>query len=553
MYRIVSNSKMCNVQSVDLARTGRNFNMPRGGITAYDLLISCPGDVVQFVDVIRECVDSFNRTIGKVNNTEIVAKHWSTDSYPQSGDRAQELLNTQFVRDCDAAVALFWTKFGTPTDKYGSGTEEEIEEMLSSDKQVFMYFLDAPVNPSTIDMEQYKKVGVFKKKYENKGIYVVVKDENALRQQFTNHLAMHFLPLIAGEKTQFEKKPLPILKIKDAELMDDTQTAIRTSCFAECKLVNEKRSSCIAKLRELQIDYLSSRDIKESDSKAVSPIINNDLKKLLENATLTSATVSDAEISEEWKKTIIEFALDNNISLDSRFWNVGNLKKKTSLIVPFYGGGTSFDGNDEEKNRYDAIQKLYWDIVEYQEYKQFFVRTDQQNFINLVVANNGDTFDEDIDVKLIIKKGNILHPNNIPIPGINIIEEIMQMNFLKYVYEIKASDTIDSYTGYPLQKPNFDYHIPDILGGVSARDGYEKHKKQFKNDLERIFCYRYYVKDECDILTFHIVYLKHNTAIAFPSALVFKNIPEKIEYEISSKFVPNVIKGNIQIAKENIG
>lgn len=35
-----------------------------------------------------------------------------------------------------AAVAIFWTKFGTPTDKYGSGTEEEIEEMLSSNKQV---------------------------------------------------------------------------------------------------------------------------------------------------------------------------------------------------------------------------------------------------------------------------------------------------------------------------------------------------------------------------------------------------------------------------------
>lgn len=516
-------------------------------ITAYDLLISCPGDVIQFVYVIRECVDSFNRTIGKVNNAEIVARHWSTDSYPQSGDKAQELLNKQFVRDCDAVVALFWTKFGTPTDKYGSGTEEEREEMLSSDKQVFMYFLDAPVNPSTIDMEQYKKVEAFKKKYENRGIYLVVKDENTLRQQFTNHLAMHFLPLVAGEKTQFEKNISPILKIKDAELMDDTQTVIKTSCFAECKLVNEKRRSCIAKLRELQTDYLASRDIK-----AVSSIIDNDLKKLLENTTLTSTTVSDADIPERWKKTITEFALENNISLDPRFWNVGNLKEKTLMMVPFYGSGTSFDGSEEEKHRYDAIQKLYWDIVEYQEYKQFFMRIDQQNLVDLVVANSGDTFDEDIDVKLIIKKGNILNPNDIPIPGINIIEEILQMNFLEYVYEVKASDTIDSYTGYPLQKPNFDYQIPDIFGRVSAQDEYKKHKEQFKNELERIFCYQHYVKEECDILTFHIGYLKHNTAIAFPSALAFKDIPEEIGYEMSSKFVPNVIKGKIQIVKENI-
>lgn len=111
--------------------------MPRVGITAYDLLISCPGDVNQFIDIIRECVDNFNRVYGNINNMEIVTKHWSTDSYPQSGDKPQELLNKQFVRECDAAVAIFWTKFGTPTDKYGSGTEEEIEEMLSSNKQVF--------------------------------------------------------------------------------------------------------------------------------------------------------------------------------------------------------------------------------------------------------------------------------------------------------------------------------------------------------------------------------------------------------------------------------
>jgi hypothetical protein len=132
--------------------------MPRIGITAYDLLISCPGDVVEYLDVIKESVESFNRVFGRINNIEIVTKHWSTDSYPQSGDKPQELLNKQLVRDCDAAVALFWTRFGTPTDKYASGTEEEIEEMLSAGKQVFMYFLDVPVNPSQVDMEQYKKI-----------------------------------------------------------------------------------------------------------------------------------------------------------------------------------------------------------------------------------------------------------------------------------------------------------------------------------------------------------------------------------------------------------
>lgn len=36
-------------------------------------------------------------------------------------------------------------------------------------------------------------------------------------------------------------------------------------------------------------------------------------------------------------------------------------------------------------------------------------------------------------------------------------------------------------------------------------------------------------------------YLEHNTAIAFPTFLVFKDIPEEIEYEMSPKFMPDVV------------
>ena len=104
--------------------------MPREGVTIYDLLISCPGDISEYLGLLKESVESFNRVFGALNNIEVVTKHWSTDSYPESGDKPQELLNKQLVRECDAAVAIFWTRFGTPTDKYGSGTEEEIEEML---------------------------------------------------------------------------------------------------------------------------------------------------------------------------------------------------------------------------------------------------------------------------------------------------------------------------------------------------------------------------------------------------------------------------------------
>ena len=49
--------------------------MPRAGITAYDLLISCPGDVEKYIEVVKECLEGFNTVIGRINNAEIVGRH----------------------------------------------------------------------------------------------------------------------------------------------------------------------------------------------------------------------------------------------------------------------------------------------------------------------------------------------------------------------------------------------------------------------------------------------------------------------------------------------
>lgn len=384
--------------------------MPIIGITAYDLLVSCPGDVVNYVDIIRECVDIFNRAIGMANNSEIVVKHWSTDSYPESGDKPQELLNKQFVRDCDAAVALFWTKFGTPTDKYGSGTEEEIEEMLSSGKQVFMYFLDAPINPSELDLEQYDKVCAFKKKYESRGIYSVVSDKNTFKQQFTNHLIKHFFPIVSGEKISFDKHPEPKLIIKGDDLGEISQAKVKTFHFAKCDFIKVKKDSCIEQLKLLQTDYLPPRTQSGIQLMDSTSLRNNEYDKLKGMEIFKLSDLRDADISDNIKETISDFALENGLTLVSDFWNVGNLKKGRSALAATFGGGMAFDGNEEEKERYESIEKLYWDIREYNEYKKFFISFDEKYYVNLVVTNMGSTFDEDIDVKLIVNNGIVVLP-----------------------------------------------------------------------------------------------------------------------------------------------
>ena len=101
-------------------------------VTLYNLLISCPGDIKEEVTLIEAAVDEFNELYAETLGITIKTRHWSKSSYAQSGGKPQALLNEQFVNKCDAAVAIFWTRFGSPTDEYGSGTEEEIEIMLQS-------------------------------------------------------------------------------------------------------------------------------------------------------------------------------------------------------------------------------------------------------------------------------------------------------------------------------------------------------------------------------------------------------------------------------------
>ncbi len=137
--------------------------MPRN-VVQYDLLISCPGDVSSEIGIIEKAVSQFNVQFSDTLGISIRTKHWQKDSYAQSGGKPQALLNEQFVNDCDAAVAILWTRFGTPTDEYGSGTEEEVEIMLASGKQVFMYFSDNPLSPSQMNEESYKKVQAFRDK-----------------------------------------------------------------------------------------------------------------------------------------------------------------------------------------------------------------------------------------------------------------------------------------------------------------------------------------------------------------------------------------------------
>lgn len=162
-------------------------------VEKYDLLISCPGDVEEYVNLLKEKIDDFNRLYGRNNNIYIESRYWRNDSFSESGGKPQELLNSQIVDDADFAVAVFWTRFGTPTENYGSGVEEEVERMLNNGKQIFLYFMDKPISPSSLNFKDYSKIKKFRERYKNCGIYKVADSEENLAKIFREDLERYFI------------------------------------------------------------------------------------------------------------------------------------------------------------------------------------------------------------------------------------------------------------------------------------------------------------------------------------------------------------------------
>jgi CheY-like chemotaxis protein len=183
--------------------------------TVYDALISCPGDVSPFVEILESAIGKFNNFYGRENDVVLRPISWKNNAFPKLGSHPQKILDRQIVDKSDFVVAVFWSRFGTETEDYGSGTEEEIECMLEDKKQVFLYFMDKPINLSKVDISQYMKVQAFKEKHKAKGLFFTVLDENELASAFREHLELYIDSIVRGKEFIRETGSKLILWVDD--------------------------------------------------------------------------------------------------------------------------------------------------------------------------------------------------------------------------------------------------------------------------------------------------------------------------------------------------
>lgn len=134
------------------------------------VMIASPSDVVEQRDDVREIVNNWNFVNGAARSLILMPVGWETHAAPDLAGRAQGIINDRMLANCDVLVGIFWTRLGTPTGKFESGTVEEITRHIEAGKPAMVYFSDAPVAPQALDQNQYNGVLIFKDWCRNRGL-----------------------------------------------------------------------------------------------------------------------------------------------------------------------------------------------------------------------------------------------------------------------------------------------------------------------------------------------------------------------------------------------
>lgn len=144
-------------------------------VTLIRLFAASPSGLDAEREGLQSVVDEVNRTWSQSLGVYLELVRWETHSYPSFGNDPQDVINTQVDDNFDIFIGILSHRFGTPTPRAGSGTEEEFERALArfnanhSAIKILMYFKSSQVDLGTIDPPQLAKVLEFKKKLGGKG------------------------------------------------------------------------------------------------------------------------------------------------------------------------------------------------------------------------------------------------------------------------------------------------------------------------------------------------------------------------------------------------
>lgn len=158
--------------------------------TVLNVMIASPSDVAEERQLVRDAIYEWNAIHSKQFGIMLNPVGWETHVAPEMGNRPQEIINTRILNDTDILIGIFWTRLGTETGEYVSGTVEEITKHIAANKLTSIYICDRPLPPSQFT-DQYLKLKNQIEEWKPSGVLQFYNDLIIFKQKIKDHLSTH--------------------------------------------------------------------------------------------------------------------------------------------------------------------------------------------------------------------------------------------------------------------------------------------------------------------------------------------------------------------------
>ncbi len=136
--------------------------------------MASPSDTPEEREAFVEVINSIDRSRAEKEGFHLEPVVWEKYAYPEAG-HPQAIIN-KLLDDAELVVVLFWNKFGAPTEKFPSGTMEELFLSINKKKttgspSIKIYF-KTPLPPKTVhDVDELRKIFETKESLKDLALY----------------------------------------------------------------------------------------------------------------------------------------------------------------------------------------------------------------------------------------------------------------------------------------------------------------------------------------------------------------------------------------------
>ena len=180
--------------------------MPRT-VREYRCLLISPSDVEAERTALTDLIGRWNAHIGEGLDARVELVPWESHVTPDMSAPAQTVINRQLVDRCEMGIAIFWSRLGTPTAQYASGSVEEIYRLRARGARVLIYFSTQPIPQERLRDDQFARLQAVRTQFESEGLLAAYQSTENLREQVMLHLTSVVVDLLVKDRPDIAPVP----------------------------------------------------------------------------------------------------------------------------------------------------------------------------------------------------------------------------------------------------------------------------------------------------------------------------------------------------------